>query len=74
MIASPSVLSTSTIDSRTTVVLSNATRHCNPGGNDFSIRDMTARTPASACRALACGSSVMPMPEASSPAKRRFAV
>ena len=43
--ASASVFSTSTIDSRTTVTLSNASRHSSPGGKFFSMRVISASTP-----------------------------
>ena len=43
--ASASVFSTSTIDSRTTVTLSKASRHSRPGGKLFSMRVISASTP-----------------------------
>ena len=43
--ASPSVFSTSTIDSRTTLTLSNASRHSSPGGKLGSSRAISAITP-----------------------------
>ena len=44
-IASASVFSTSTIDSRTTATLSNASRHSSPGGKLRSSRAISAITP-----------------------------
>ena len=71
-IASPSVFSTSMIDSRTTTTLSNASRHSSPGGKLRSRRAISAITPWNTSSALADGSSWMPMPDASRPRKRRF--
>ncbi len=68
--ASASVFSTSTIDSRTTPTLSNASRASRPGGKFFSRRAMVSCTPWNVSRALADGSSWMPRPDASNPAKR----
>ena len=70
--ASTSVSSTSLIDSRTTPTLSKASRHSSPGGKLFSSRAISAITPSKTSSALADGSSWMPMPEASSPMKRRL--
>ena len=72
-IASTSVSSTSLIDSRTTPTLSKASRHSSPGGKLFSSRAISRITPWYTSSALALGSSWMPMPEASSPMKRRLA-
>ena len=45
MMASPRVLSTSTIDSRTTLTLSKASRHSRPGGKLGSSRAIVSTTP-----------------------------
>ncbi len=72
-IASTSVTSTSLIDSRTTPTLSKASRHSSPGGKLFSSRAISRHHAWYTSSALAVGSSWMPMPEASSPMKRRLA-
>src|SRR5207253_5689066 len=69
-IAIASVLSTSRIDSWTTVVVLNAIAYCRPGGNDFDSRWSSVMTAVLTSSALADGSAMTPKPTASRPWNR----
>ncbi len=64
-IASTSVVTTSRIDSATTVVVSNAMSTFSPGGKRFDSRTISALTSRNTCSAFAVGSWRTPKPTAS---------
>ena len=66
-IASSSVVTTSRIDSATTVVVSKATSIFSPGGKRCDSRSISASTSRYTCSALAVGSCSTPKPTASRP-------
>ena len=72
--ASNSVLTTSRIESFTTVVVSNEIWYVMPGGNDrFEPLELRPRSCCMTSSALAVGSWMTPKPTASKPLKREVA-
>ena len=70
-IASPNVITTSLIESATTLVVSKATLYLRPGGKLLERRSNSAMASRSTSRALAFESWVTPTPTAGYPLKRR---